>query len=200
MRAVRVDATGHPGMRKATAILLGAAAFQIVTACIDARSRDIGDVLRLLLFICVLQFLASNVSGGRVGARRARHVADERFAHVARRPVALTLRGSQSGSRTARRRRPSKTSRERRRFRRIGNLGARGGVLCPDQHALEEALGNLFTYAVVFLVVALVAAALGFGGVAGTAMEGARILFWVAIILFVISLVAGLVRRGNPRV
>lgn len=59
-------------------------------------------------------------------------------------------------------------------------------------------MGNLLHYAVVFLVVALVAAALGFGGVAGTAMEGARILFWVAIILFVISLVAGLVRRGSP--
>jgi len=59
-------------------------------------------------------------------------------------------------------------------------------------------VGNLLHYAVVFLVVALAAAALGFGGVAGTAMEGARILFWVAIILFVISLVAGLVRRGNP--
>lgn len=60
-------------------------------------------------------------------------------------------------------------------------------------------MGNLLYYAIAFLVVALVAAALGFGGVAGTAMEGARILFWVAIVLFVISLVAGLVRRGNPR-
>ena len=59
-------------------------------------------------------------------------------------------------------------------------------------------MGNLLHYAVVFLVVALAAAALGFGGVAGTAMEGARILFWVAIILFVISLGAGLVRRGSP--
>jgi uncharacterized membrane protein YtjA (UPF0391 family) len=59
-------------------------------------------------------------------------------------------------------------------------------------------VGNLLHYAVVFLVVALAAAALGFGGVAGTAMEGARILFWVAIILFVISLIAGLVRRGSP--
>jgi uncharacterized membrane protein YtjA (UPF0391 family) len=56
-------------------------------------------------------------------------------------------------------------------------------------------MGNLLYWAVVFLVVALVAAALGFGGVAGTAMEGARLLFWVAIILFVISLIAGLVRR-----
>jgi uncharacterized membrane protein YtjA (UPF0391 family) len=47
----------------------------------------------------------------------------------------------------------------------------------------------------VFLVVALVSAALGFGGVAGTAMEGARILFWVAIVLFLVSAVAGLIRR-----
>jgi uncharacterized membrane protein YtjA (UPF0391 family) len=57
-------------------------------------------------------------------------------------------------------------------------------------------MGNLLHYAVVFLVVALVAAFLGFGGVAGTAMEGARILFWVAIVLFVVSLIAGLIRRA----
>lgn len=56
-------------------------------------------------------------------------------------------------------------------------------------------MGNLLHYAVVFLVVALVAAFLGFGGVAGTAMEGARILFWVAIVLFIASLVIGLFRR-----
>jgi uncharacterized membrane protein YtjA (UPF0391 family) len=55
---------------------------------------------------------------------------------------------------------------------------------------------GLLHYAVVFLVVALIAAAVGFGGVAGVAMEGARLLFWVFIVLFVISLVAGLVRRG----
>jgi len=57
-------------------------------------------------------------------------------------------------------------------------------------------MGSLLHYAVVFLVVALVAAFLGFGGVAGTAMEGARILFWVAIVLFVIALIGGLVRRA----
>jgi len=55
---------------------------------------------------------------------------------------------------------------------------------------------TLLHYAIVFLVVALIAAAVGFGGVAGVAMEGARLLFWVFIVLFVISLVVGLVRRG----
>jgi uncharacterized membrane protein YtjA (UPF0391 family) len=57
-------------------------------------------------------------------------------------------------------------------------------------------LGNLFYWAVVFLVIAIVAALFGFGGVAGTAMEGAKILFWVALVLFVISLVFGFMRRG----
>lgn len=57
-------------------------------------------------------------------------------------------------------------------------------------------MGNLLYWAVVFLVVALIAAALGFGGVAGTAIEGARLLFWAALVLFVIALVGGLLRRG----
>ena len=57
-------------------------------------------------------------------------------------------------------------------------------------------MGNLHHYALVFLVVALIAAALGFGGVAGFAMEAARLLFWVFIVLFVISRIAGLVRRA----
>jgi uncharacterized membrane protein YtjA (UPF0391 family) len=55
---------------------------------------------------------------------------------------------------------------------------------------------SLLHYAIIFLVVALIAAAVGFGGVAGVAMEGARLLFWIFILLFVISLIAGLVRRG----
>jgi uncharacterized membrane protein YtjA (UPF0391 family) len=57
-------------------------------------------------------------------------------------------------------------------------------------------MGNLLYYAIVFLIVALVAAALGFGGVAGTAMEGARLIFWVAIVLFVVSIIANFVRRA----
>lgn len=58
-------------------------------------------------------------------------------------------------------------------------------------------MGSMLHYAIVFLVVALVAAFLGFGGVAGTAMEGARILFWVAIVLFVVSVVAGFLRGAR---
>jgi uncharacterized membrane protein YtjA (UPF0391 family) len=57
-------------------------------------------------------------------------------------------------------------------------------------------MGNLLHWAVVFLVIALIAAFLGFGGVAGVATDGARMLFWVAIILVVLSFVGSLVRRG----
>ncbi len=46
-------------------------------------------------------------------------------------------------------------------------------------------------WAITFLVVALVAALLGFGGIAGTAMEAAKIVFFVAIVLFAVSAIFG---------
>jgi len=52
------------------------------------------------------------------------------------------------------------------------------------------------TYAILFLIVALIAGLLGFGGVAGAAIEAARLVFWVAIALFVVSAVVGMVRRS----
>ena len=42
-----------------------------------------------------------------------------------------------------------------------------------------------------FLVIALIAAALGFGGLAGTAAGAAKIVFVVGIILFLVSLFTG---------
>ena len=45
-------------------------------------------------------------------------------------------------------------------------------------------------WALTFLVIALIAAVLGFGVLAGTAMSIAKILFVVFIVLFLISLVA----------
>lgn len=60
---------------------------------------------------------------------------------------------------------------------------------------LEVIMGNLLHYAVVFLVVALISAALGFGGVAGVAVDAAKLLFWVFLVLFVVSLIVGLARR-----
>jgi uncharacterized membrane protein YtjA (UPF0391 family) len=54
-------------------------------------------------------------------------------------------------------------------------------------------------YAVVFFVIALVAAVFGFGGIAAGAVEIARILFFIFLILFIGSLIWGVLKRGgNP--
>jgi uncharacterized membrane protein YtjA (UPF0391 family) len=56
----------------------------------------------------------------------------------------------------------------------------------------------MLSWVVTFLIIALVAALLGFGGIAGASIEIAKIIFFVALILFVISAVVGLVRgRGS---
>ena len=51
-------------------------------------------------------------------------------------------------------------------------------------------------WAAVFLVIALVAALFGFGGIAAGAVEIAKILFFVFIVLFVLSFLMG--RRVPP--
>lgn len=58
-------------------------------------------------------------------------------------------------------------------------------------------IGNLLHWALIFLVVALIAAFLGFGGVAGTAMAGAKLIFWVAIALAILAFIVNILRpRG----
>ena len=52
-------------------------------------------------------------------------------------------------------------------------------------------------WALTFLVVALIAAALGFGGIAGTSAGIAQVLFFVFIALFVVSMLVRAL-RGKP--
>ena len=57
----------------------------------------------------------------------------------------------------------------------------------------------MLNWVVTFLVVALVAAVLGFGGIAGSAVDIAKMIFYVAIIFFVISAVIHLANgRSQP--
>jgi uncharacterized membrane protein YtjA (UPF0391 family) len=49
----------------------------------------------------------------------------------------------------------------------------------------------MLSWAITFLVIALIAAVLGFGVLAGTAMEIAKILFFVFLVLFVLSFFMG---------
>ena len=53
-------------------------------------------------------------------------------------------------------------------------------------------------YAVVFFIIAIVAAVFGFGGVAAGAASIAQVLFFIFLGLFLASLSAGLIRRGGP--
>ena len=53
-------------------------------------------------------------------------------------------------------------------------------------------------WAITFLLVALVAAMLGFGGIANFAVDIARIIFVVAIVLFAISAVVALIQGRRP--
>ncbi len=53
----------------------------------------------------------------------------------------------------------------------------------------------MLSWVVTFLIIALVAGLLGFGGIAGASIEIAKIVFFVALVLFLISAVVGLSRR-----
>jgi uncharacterized membrane protein YtjA (UPF0391 family) len=57
--------------------------------------------------------------------------------------------------------------------------------------------GTMLYWALMFLVVAMIAAVLGFTGIAIAAAGIAKLLFFIFLVLFVITLVAHLGRRGN---
>jgi uncharacterized membrane protein YtjA (UPF0391 family) len=57
----------------------------------------------------------------------------------------------------------------------------------------------MLSWVVTFLVIALIAGILGFGGVAGASIEIAKIIFFIAVVLFIVSAVIG-VARGRTRV
>jgi uncharacterized membrane protein YtjA (UPF0391 family) len=49
----------------------------------------------------------------------------------------------------------------------------------------------MLNWTITFLVIALIAALLGFTGIAGTAIGFAKILFVIFLVLFLVSLIAG---------
>lgn len=55
-------------------------------------------------------------------------------------------------------------------------------------------------WALAFFIIAIIAAVFGFGGIAAGATTIAQVLFFIFVVLFLLSLVAGLVRRGKPTV
>jgi uncharacterized membrane protein YtjA (UPF0391 family) len=68
----------------------------------------------------------------------------------------------------------------------------------PKQKVQTEVL-TMLSWVVTFLVIALIAGILGFGGVAGVSIEIAKTIFFIAVVLFLVSAVVGLA-RGRSRV
>ena len=69
-------------------------------------------------------------------------------------------------------------------------------ALFPETVSFNFREADMLYYSLLFLIIALVAGVLGFTTVAGTAYVAAKILFFVFLILFVVSLLVG---RGAPR-
>jgi uncharacterized membrane protein YtjA (UPF0391 family) len=63
----------------------------------------------------------------------------------------------------------------------------------PEPH-LE--IATMLSWVVTFLVIALIAGVLGFGGIAGASIEIAKIIFVIALVLFLVSAVVH-VSRGR---
>ena len=57
----------------------------------------------------------------------------------------------------------------------------------------------MLRWALIFLIVALVAAALGFTGIAGASAGIAQILFWIFVAVFLVMLLGSLARGGTTR-
>jgi len=53
---------------------------------------------------------------------------------------------------------------------------------------------DMLGWVVTFLIVALIAGILGFGGIAGASIEIAKIIFVIALVLFLVSAIFGLAR------
>ena len=57
----------------------------------------------------------------------------------------------------------------------------------------------MLRWALGFFIVAIIAAIFGFGGIAAGATEIAKVLFFIFIVIFLVSLVWGLITGRRPR-
>jgi uncharacterized membrane protein YtjA (UPF0391 family) len=70
--------------------------------------------------------------------------------------------------------------------------GADGSIVTNEQEA------PMLGWAIMFFVVAIIAAIFGFGGIAGAAAGIAQVLFFVFLILFAVSVVASVMSGRRP--
>ena len=76
---------------------------------------------------------------------------------------------------------------------RYGNDRRRHGIL----RAMPELKCNtMIRWTVIFLIIAIIAAIFGFGGIAAGAAYFAKIIFFIAVVIFLVSLIAGATRKN----
>jgi uncharacterized membrane protein YtjA (UPF0391 family) len=66
-------------------------------------------------------------------------------------------------------------------------------ILNPQPHT------PMLSWILTFLVIALIAGAFGFTGIAGTSIGIAQTLFYIFLVLFLLSLIVHLVRGSGPK-
>src|ERR1019366_3094686 len=62
-------------------------------------------------------------------------------------------------------------------------------VALTSKQKLETEVLTMLSWVVTFLIVALIAGILGFGGIAGVSIEIAKTIFFIAVVLFLVSAV-----------
>jgi uncharacterized membrane protein YtjA (UPF0391 family) len=70
-------------------------------------------------------------------------------------------------------------------------MKARATYTGADTQRMET---DMLGWVVTFLIIALIAGILGFGGIAGASIEIAKIIFVIALVLFLVSAIFGLAR------
>jgi uncharacterized membrane protein YtjA (UPF0391 family) len=55
--------------------------------------------------------------------------------------------------------------------------------------------GPMLRYAAIFFIIAIIAAVFGFGGIAAGATEIAKVLFFIFVVIFLVTLLMGVMRR-----
>ena len=68
------------------------------------------------------------------------------------------------------------------------------GAACVSRVFTPSEAAMLY-WAAVFFIIAIIAAVFGFGGVYAAAASIAQVLFFIFLVLFVVSLLAGVIRR-----
>jgi uncharacterized membrane protein YtjA (UPF0391 family) len=71
--------------------------------------------------------------------------------------------------------------------------------VCRAGAGINESEIVMLGWVVTFLIIALIAGVLSFGGIAGVSIEIAKGIFFIAVVLFIVSALVG-VARGRTRV